>query len=189
MHFPVLIACLSPEEMLRSHIIGIAAATFAIGVTLALVFLSWQHRTFQWLPLYAVLLLIHPAWTMGVVGGDCGQGKQNLSYAISLVFIALLIRQVLRPEFRMHRFLCYLAVVALGGFAAHQLYVNFGLPFIGAPPEFMADYVLFGYPLLLPFGVGAGIASGIGYVFSRRHARATKPNHATMERPAGSRTI
>ncbi len=160
--------------MLRSHIIGIAAATFAIGVTLALLFLAWQHRTFQWLAPYAALLLIHPAWTMGVVSGDCGQGKQNLSYAISMVFVALLMRQVFRPEFSIHKFLRYLALVALIGFLAHQLYVYFGLPFIGGPPEFLAPYVLFGYSLLLPFGAAAGVASLIVFVFSRRYARATK---------------
>ena len=183
MHFPAIIACLSPEEMLRSHIIGIAAATFAIGVTLALAFLSWQHRTFHWLPLYAALLLIHPAWTMGVVSGDCGQGKQNLSYAISLVFIALLIRQVFWPEFRMHRFLRYLAGVALVSYSVHWLYIRFGLPFIGAPPEFMVDYVLFGYPLLLPFGVAAGIASAMVYLFGRSMRERQRPNQA-MQRTA-----
>ena len=147
-----LLACLNREEMSRSWRIGYYAAAFGIGVTLALVLLSWRERSFRWLPVYAVLLLIHPAWSMGI-GGDCGFGKRNLSGAISLLFILLLVRQIFRPAFPLRRFLFFLAAGSLTVWLISAFYTHIGSRFMGVPPEFLVPYLAWGYRPLLPFGL------------------------------------
>jgi hypothetical protein len=100
----IVLACLSPEEMLLSTEIGGYAAAFGIGITLTSLLLSWHQRAFRWLPVCLFLLLIHPAWTIGV-GGDCGAYKRFMSTAISIVFVAVIVCQIFFPNFSRLRFL------------------------------------------------------------------------------------
>jgi hypothetical protein len=108
---PYLI-CLSPEWIEISEQVGYYAAAFAIGVTLALIFLSLRQRNFAWLPLYGSLLLLHPAWTMTAVTGDCGFGKRFLSVAASLTMVAILICQIFWPHLSRRRFILSLCLIA-----------------------------------------------------------------------------
>jgi hypothetical protein len=91
--------------------IGRYAAAFAIGITLASIFLSFHQRNFVWLPLFLSFLLLHPAWTMGVFRGDCGEAKRFLSGAISLVLVALLICQIFFSHFSRRQFLLTLCAL------------------------------------------------------------------------------
>jgi len=108
----LLLACLSPEEMRLSVYIGYYAAAFCAGVALALLLLSSHQRSFASLPLYASLLLFHPAWTMDVFSGDCGYAKRFFSVAVSLVLVAMLMLQVFRPQFSRWRFLVILCAIS-----------------------------------------------------------------------------
>src|ERR1700680_4888629 len=98
--------------MRLSVYIGYYAAAFCAGVALTVLLLSSRQRSFASLPLYASLLLLHPAWTMDVFSGDCGYAKRFFSVAVSLVFVALLVLQFFWPQFSRWRFLVILCVIS-----------------------------------------------------------------------------
>jgi hypothetical protein len=129
----LFLGCLSPEEMLLSARIGWYAAAFAIGIIFASVLLSLSRGSFVWSPLCVVLLLIHPAWTMDVVSGDCGYAKRFLSGAISLVLVVLLICQIFLPRFSRLRFLLILCGTSWAAWLS--LVVNRLFHFLATPNE------------------------------------------------------
>jgi hypothetical protein len=108
----LFLGCLSPEEMRLSVYIGYYAAAFCAGVALALSLLSWRQRSFASLPLYASLLLLHPAWTMDVFSGDCGYAKRFFSVAVALLLVALLVLQIFWPQFSRLRFLFIVCAIS-----------------------------------------------------------------------------
>lgn len=119
---PALLACLSPEEIGISMSIGHYAAAFAMVATVTLLILNWRRRDFRWLPVYGALLIVHPAWTMSVYMGDCGYAKRFMSIAVSVVFAAVLLCQIFRPQLRIRWFLLILSGVCWIGYGASQLY-------------------------------------------------------------------
>jgi hypothetical protein len=135
----LFLGCLSPEEMRLSVQIGYYAAAFAVGVTLALVLLNWHRGSFAWLPIYGVLLVLHPAWTMGVLSGDCGYAKRFFSGAVSLLFVAVLICQIFWAHLSRGRFLLALCATCWAAYCALWCFRLLRL----APPEhgFIADVI------------------------------------------------
>ena len=119
------LACLSPEEMRLSVTIGHVAAGFGIAASLVGLALSVHRRDFAWLPFYALLLVLHPAWTISILRGDCGDARRFLSGAASLVFLALLLVQTFWPQFSRQRFL--LAVCAFAWALYLPLFLSFAL--------------------------------------------------------------
>jgi hypothetical protein len=114
------LACLSPNEILLSLHIGYYAAGAAIVVTIALCIAGCRQRSFASLPLAALLLAIHPAWTVSV-GGDCGFSKRFLSITVSLLLLILMLLQLSKPQFNRCRFVlavsiaCWASSLALLG--------------------------------------------------------------------------
>jgi hypothetical protein len=106
------LACLSPEEMQISVVVGQVAAGFGIVATLVGLAVSLHRRDFTWLPFYVLLLAFHPAWTISILRGDCGDARRFLSGVASLVFLMLLLVQILRPVFSRQRFLVALCAFA-----------------------------------------------------------------------------
>ena len=159
--------------MYINHIIGYYAAVLAAIIVTALIILHWRHGGFVWLPVYASLLFLHPAWTMGVVSGDCGQGKRNLSILISAVFVSLLLRQIYRPRLTMRWFLFLLGLSALGMYLSDIVY-GLIVRYFGGPPEFLLPLVPFGFQHLLPFGLAAVAVSLLIYAYNRHRS----PSHA-----------
>lgn len=108
----LLLACLSPEEIQTSITIGYVTALFGVGVTIAGIGFSLHRRAFTWLPFYALLLAFHPAWTISVYRGDCGDARRFLSFVACLAFAALLFVQTFRPQLSRHRFLVVISALA-----------------------------------------------------------------------------
>ncbi len=98
--FSFILACSGPgaEATVRSRdeISGVCAI---IGFFLTLqMFKTWffQRPTGQRgrpLAVAGLLMFLHPALIMNAVQGDCGCLKRNLSYAVTAIFVALVIWQ------------------------------------------------------------------------------------------------
>lgn len=115
-------ACLSPEEIGISIRIAAYAAAFALVVASILVILNWRRRDFRWFPVYGVLLVVHPAWSMSVYDGDCGYAQRLFSVMISVVLASILLCQLWRSQMSVRFFLLILAVLCWIAFGASQLY-------------------------------------------------------------------
>jgi hypothetical protein len=75
-------------------VIGYLCAAVGGVITLALGFDAW--RTGRWrfaLPAAALMLLMHPAWSVSAVHGDCGFFKRDASYFFTAVYSGLMIYQ------------------------------------------------------------------------------------------------
>jgi hypothetical protein len=120
-----MLACTSPEAIGLSITLGYIALAFGLVAALIACVISVWHRSFVWLPFFAVLLALHPAWTIGVMGGDCGYTRRFLSVVVGLAFLALLAVQLVRPYFSLLRFLLVTLLVAsvsyLPALASHAL--------------------------------------------------------------------
>ena len=95
----VVLACSGPgAATLIQRNISIGHFCAAIGgiITLALGFDAW--RTSRWkfaFPVATVMLLMHPAWTVSAIHGDCGLFKRDASYFFTAIYFGLLIYQSL----------------------------------------------------------------------------------------------
>ncbi|MDQ2868048.1 MAG: hypothetical protein M3R59_06505 [Verrucomicrobiota bacterium] len=85
---------MSGEEMHLSLTIGHIAGGVGIGLALIGLGLSVRRHDYRWLPFYAAVLLIHPAWTVSVRNGDCGLAKRFLAVVASLLILAALSMQI-----------------------------------------------------------------------------------------------
>jgi hypothetical protein len=169
---PALLACLSPEEIGISMAIGHYAAAFAIVATFTLLILNRRRRDFRWLSVYGALLLVHPAWTMSVYMGDCGYAKRFMSIAISVVFAAVLLCQVFRPQLRIRWFLLILSGVCWIAYGTSQLYwqiVDY-TSLIGLLARIFSSTViealLFASPTLFKAAIVVSIVCALLYGFS-----------------------
>lgn len=167
-----LLACLSPEEIGTSMAIGHYAAAFAIVATLLLLILNWRRGDFRWLPIYGVLLLLHPAWTMSVYMGDCGYARRFMSVSVSVVFAAVLLSQIFRPCLRIRWFLLILSAVCWIAVGAAQLYwqiVDYTSP-IGFLARVFSSAVieafLFASPILFKAAIVVSVVCALFYAFS-----------------------
>jgi hypothetical protein len=62
----LFLGCLSPGEMVLSTQVGWYAAAFSVAIVFASVLLSLNRDSFVWSLICVMLLVLHPAWTMGV---------------------------------------------------------------------------------------------------------------------------
>jgi len=78
----------------QSITIGYFCAAVGGVITLALAYVAWRTRDSRFtLPVAAVMLLLHPAWTVSAIHGDCGFFKRDVSYFFTAVYFALIIYQ------------------------------------------------------------------------------------------------
>jgi hypothetical protein len=102
---PLVLACTSPEAIGLSVTVGYAAVAFGVASGILALVIALRRRSFAWLPFFPLFLALHPAWMIGVMGGDCGYTRRYLSGAFCVAFIGLLAMQILRPRFSAARFL------------------------------------------------------------------------------------
>ena len=93
----VILACSgpgAPATIQQSIIIGYFCAAIGGVITLALGYDTWRMRDLRFtLVVAAVMLLLHPAWTVSAIHGDCGFFKRDVSYFFTAVYFALMIYQ------------------------------------------------------------------------------------------------
>jgi hypothetical protein len=93
----IMLACSGPGAMAaiqQAITFGYFCAGAAGVVTLALAFDAVRLRRFRFtLPVAAVMLLIHPAWTISATRGDCGGFKIQTSLFFTAVYFGLMIFQ------------------------------------------------------------------------------------------------
>jgi hypothetical protein len=94
-----ILACSGPGAFIaiRQNItIGYFAAAIGAVVVLAIAYDALRTRRLRLtLPSAALMLLIHPAWTISAVHGDCGYSKRDASYFFTAVYLLLLFYQFL----------------------------------------------------------------------------------------------
>src|SRR3954470_12270178 len=106
----MFIACLSGQEMLLSQNVGYYAAAFGIVIAVLVLFVSLRQKILESLPLCALLLIVHPAWTMSAFNGDCGLSKRFLAVAASSLLLILLVLQPFWPRFSRLRFVLVVCI-------------------------------------------------------------------------------
>jgi len=137
------------QVAITSDEIRYCAGGFGIGVTLALVLVSWHRRSFAWAPLYVPLLLLHPAWIMSLRAGDCGMGMRFLSVSSSLILAAMLICQIFWPYLSRRRFIFSLCLISwatyFAGVVLHQF--RMGDFYGGVAAQALTSFILGGMHL------------------------------------------
>jgi hypothetical protein len=93
-----ILACSGPgagQAIARSITIGYFSAAAVAYMTICLFRLS--SRTGRYWPAYlsALLLSLHPAWTISAVRGDCGIAKVVFSVVLLLLISGLLTLQII----------------------------------------------------------------------------------------------
>ena len=111
--------------------IAVTALLFA-----SLLLVDLRCRDFRWLPLYGAFFAVHPAWTIGVMGGDCGFRRRFFSAAICLVFAGILLLRVNRPDFSRRFFVVILAACCWQAYLGTWVY--WYRPFEPRPNAFLA---------------------------------------------------
>lgn len=100
----IVLACSGPGAgaLIRENVvIGYFCAAIGGVMTIALGFDAWRTRRWRFaLPVATVMLLIHPAWTISAVHGDCGFLKRDASYFFTAVYLGLMVYQSLLSTFR-----------------------------------------------------------------------------------------
>lgn len=118
----LILATCGGQIAITSDQIRYCAGGFGIAITLASILVSWHKRSFSWAPLYGSLLLLHPAWWMGVGSGDCGMAMRFLSIAASLTLAAILICQLFWPDLSRRRFIFSLCLISWAIYFAAVLF-------------------------------------------------------------------
>ncbi|MGV3661963.1 MAG: hypothetical protein ACO1TE_17395 [Prosthecobacter sp.] len=92
------LACSGPgaEATVRTSN-AISNACAVIGGVLLLLFWGWwrkqTRRRGHPLAVAGLLMFLHPAWMMSALQGDCGYFKRDVSYAVTALFVALVVWQ------------------------------------------------------------------------------------------------
>ena len=76
-----------------SEIAGYLSAGFSLFATAVLFFHHFKVGRREWIAFYAILLLLHPAWTLGARAGDCGILKLLASAFVAYLFARFLQRR------------------------------------------------------------------------------------------------
>lgn len=80
--------------IVRSEFLGYCHAGIVAILLMASAMLSFRGTRTPFVPaLLAILLLIHPAWTIDATSGDCGMLKRIVSYAFTGIGVAALLCQ------------------------------------------------------------------------------------------------
>jgi hypothetical protein len=93
----IVFACSGPgSERIIAENISIGDYCAAFGVVMMLtIFALQQFRLGGWpLIISSALVVLHPAWTIDAIGGDCGELKRYSSYLVSILFVCLLLFQI-----------------------------------------------------------------------------------------------
>jgi len=92
-----VLACSGPGALIairQNIMIGHFAAAIGAVVVVALVYDALRTRCLRLtLPFAAFMLLVHPAWTISAIHGDCGYFKRDASYFFTAAYFLLLIYQ------------------------------------------------------------------------------------------------
>ena len=97
--FEILIACSGPgaiEAIMKSNALAKHVALMVAGVIACSLLLSLKRKEFkrkQTIPFF--MLLIHPAWTMSAIRGDCGFMKREASHLFTLIALSILAWQII----------------------------------------------------------------------------------------------
>jgi hypothetical protein len=128
--------------------IGYYSAAFCAGITIALILLGFRQGSSAWVLLYGPLIVLHPAWTMGVYSGDCGLTKRFFSVAVSLAFAMLLVGRAFLPRLSRIRILWFLCLMAWVIYLAARLREFLSLEMAPpSPDDKWAQFVsMFGVP-------------------------------------------
>lgn len=98
----VVLACSGPgaAALIQENIVtGYFCAAIGGVITLALGFDAWRTRRWRFaFPVATVMLLMHPAWTVSAIHGDCGFFKRDVSYVFTAVYLGLLIYRCLAND-------------------------------------------------------------------------------------------
>jgi hypothetical protein len=142
------LACLADGSVIESsYRIACYGSLVAAAVALLLCVIEWRRGTFQWWAVYAVVVLVHPGWTlwpiyrtgMLEVSSDCGYSDRFFSVAVVVVLIGTLAIRVLRPDFRLRLFLLVLAGTSWWVYFAVSIYWHRGMiPWTLPPNAFLA---------------------------------------------------
>jgi hypothetical protein len=93
----IVLACSGPgagATIQVSITIGYFCAAIGGVITAALAYDSLRTQRWRFaLPIAAFMLLIHPAWTVSAVHGDCGSLKRDVSYAFTAIYFGLMVLQ------------------------------------------------------------------------------------------------
>jgi hypothetical protein len=95
----IFLACSGPGAIAaieQSITIGYFCAAMGGIITLALAYDFLRTRRLRFtLPVSAFMMLIHPAWTVSALHGDCGSLKRAFSCNFTTVFVGLMVYQYL----------------------------------------------------------------------------------------------
>jgi hypothetical protein len=94
-----LLACLAPKEVIIRNIeIAYVMAALSAALVSVSLFVEWRRKKFSWLIVYAPLLMLHPAWQLGLdeirngggrVSADCFFGASGESIFLTAMLIAV----------------------------------------------------------------------------------------------------
>jgi hypothetical protein len=103
-YLPLTIACSGPgaaRVIANNTLIGYIAAGFGTVIVLVIGY-DWIRRNTSAVPLgiSCAALLLHPAWTVSAIQGDCGYLKYYASLFFTGIFVALAIAQFLLTSYR-----------------------------------------------------------------------------------------
>ena len=100
----VIWACSSRASLSSNVVIASYHAAIGGGIVAALLFDRLVHHQKGWaFPIAYCLMLIHPAWTISAITGDCGKWKRDASYWVTGILTALLIWQFARVQLQSRR--------------------------------------------------------------------------------------
>ena len=159
--------------MIISDQVGYYAAAFCIGIVLALIVVTLQQRGYGWAPIYGSLLLLHPAWTMGVMSGDCGLGKRFNSGLVCILLLAVLVCHVFWPGMSKRRFVTRWCAVFWIAYLSCRIYNALPLPSLLPYRDDFTFYgelcstLLLSWPNLLRFAVISSFVLFIWWLVDR----------------------
>ena len=89
----LVLACSGPEagvSIYAAVLMGYLSAAGGIVAAVALGIDAWRCRRVCFpFPLACLLILIHPAWTISAIDGDCGMQKTLASWAFTAAFVGV----------------------------------------------------------------------------------------------------
>ncbi len=86
----------APHAIARNIEIGYTHAAIAAGLLLASVVLFAGLTHYRiWSILSAAFVILHPAWTVSAIHGDCGEMKHDLSWVFTILAEVVIAGQII----------------------------------------------------------------------------------------------
>ena len=118
-----VLACLSPDAIGRSIEIGHYSFFLSGLLAVASLIIDLLRRRISWqFVSVCTLLALHPAWTIGVYGGECGYVRRFFSVVVVVVLTAMLLCQLLRLPIRAAHFFLVLSGLIWFAYSLTQLF-------------------------------------------------------------------